>query len=304
MIIASLAPFFWAVTNHIDKYLLSKYTKGGSVGSLVIFSCFVSVIILPIIIIINPTVLLDVVLSHKLLLIVVGILNTLGVLMYLYALHSDNASAVVPFFQLVPVFGFVFGYLILNEIITRDQMLASVFIIIGATLLSIDLRKKRVKFKRRVVFFMLFSTVAFSLHAVLFKLIAIEESFILAIFWEYIGLLVTGIFFILFIKSYRDQFFNLLHENGSSIFLLNILNESLVLAGNLVTAYALTIAPVALVLSIGGFQPLFVSIIEIFIFAFFPILWIKTGDRSIWYVVYQISAILIIMYGGYLLNIS
>ena len=55
--IALIAPFLYAITNHIDKYLISKYIKEGKVGALIMFSALFGIFALPIILVINPMVL-------------------------------------------------------------------------------------------------------------------------------------------------------------------------------------------------------------------------------------------------------
>src|ERR1035437_9572169 len=94
--IALIGPILYAIANHTDKYLISKYLKGGQVGSLVIFSAIFSVIALPIIIFIHPVV-FGVSLVQGLVLAVNGMLVVVAVLLYFYALHKDEASYVVPF---------------------------------------------------------------------------------------------------------------------------------------------------------------------------------------------------------------
>ena len=50
LFIALLPPILYAFTNHLDKFLLSKYFKGGHVGTLVLFSSLFCVFALPVII--------------------------------------------------------------------------------------------------------------------------------------------------------------------------------------------------------------------------------------------------------------
>ncbi|MEK7104724.1 MAG: hypothetical protein AAB868_01655, partial [Patescibacteria group bacterium] len=43
--IAILAPLFWSINTHFDKFILSKYSRGRGVGSVFLFSTFFSAII-------------------------------------------------------------------------------------------------------------------------------------------------------------------------------------------------------------------------------------------------------------------
>src|ERR1035437_7394638 len=126
--IALIGPILYAVANHTDKYLISKYLKGGAVGSLIIFSAIFSIVALPIVILIHPAV-FSVSLLQGIVLALNGMLVVVAVLFYFYALHKDEASYVVPFYQTIPIFTFILGYLILGETITRVQGIASIIII-------------------------------------------------------------------------------------------------------------------------------------------------------------------------------
>lgn len=48
-----------------------------------------------------------------------GILYMGATLFYLHALQSDEASVVAPFFQTVPLFGYVLAYFVLGERLSR-----------------------------------------------------------------------------------------------------------------------------------------------------------------------------------------
>ena len=135
--IALAVPILYAITNHTDKYLISKYIGDGSVGALIIFSALFGIFALPIIFMINPLV-LSISLWQATILAVMGILVIFGILCYFYALKYDEATFVVPFYQIIPIFGFILAYFILGETLTKIQILASLTILVGALILSFD----------------------------------------------------------------------------------------------------------------------------------------------------------------------
>lgn len=298
-IVAITAPFLWAIANYIDKYLLSRFIKGGGIGSLIIFSCLFSIITIPVICYFQPLV-FSVSLLDALLLIFVGILNTFGVLFYLYALDVDDVSTVIPLFQLTPVFGFISAYIFLGEEISQKQFFASIIIILGSVLLTLDLSSSKLFFKKKLLLFMIISTFLYGLHGTMFKFVAINESLILAIFWEQIGLFIVGVTFFIFVDKYRKEFIKLITTNTAPILMLNLLNESIVLMGNVLTAFALILAPVGLVLVIGGYQPLFTLLIGVTLTIFSSKI-VKENIKPK-YILYKFILILVIVYGGYLLN--
>src|SRR3989344_9601316 len=121
-LIALINPVAHAFANHFDKYLISRFIKGGAVGTLILFSSLFAVVVLPVIIILNPSVFTTISASRAIILTINGGLLMLAVLFYLYALESDEASYVVPFFQLIPVFGFIVGYFMLGEVLYANQL--------------------------------------------------------------------------------------------------------------------------------------------------------------------------------------
>ena len=131
-LIALIGPVLYALTNFIDKLLLEKYFKNGGVGTLVLISSLISVFVLPFIFLLDNTV-FSVGYTQILTLAVVGILNVVVIWCYLLALRDEEASIVVVFYQLVPVFGSILGYFILGEVLSQIQLIAMAIIIFGTT---------------------------------------------------------------------------------------------------------------------------------------------------------------------------
>lgn len=299
--LALIAPLFWSVANYIDKYLLSKYVKNGGIGSLILFSCFFALVALPIIYILENGV-VSISITDITLLIVVGVANTLGVLFYLYALNEDETSVIVPLFQLTPIFGFIFSYFLFGEILNLKQVAATIFIIVGAMMVSVRFTNHGIKMKFKVLMLMSGCTILFGLHGSLFKMVASRENFMVSLFWEYIGLLLAGVILFTVFKSYRIQFIEMIKNNTRLILSLNMLNEILVLLGNMITAMSFTLAPVTLVLAVGNFQPLFAILIGLVLSIFFPN--IEREDIQLSNLIYKLISVCIIVLGGYLLSVS
>jgi len=295
-LIAALGSLFYASTNHIDKYLISKYLKNGEVGSLIIFSAIFSIFALPIVYFIKPEVFSVTILQGSVLAIT-GMMTVIAILLYLYALSEDEATNVVPFYQTVPIFGFILGYLVLGEAVSYTQAIASIVIIAGAVVLSLDLGVSKISFKSRVVLYMLSASMLYAISSVLFKLIAVDEGFWQSAFWSLFGKVILGIFFLLFIPVYRNQFLSVLRDNKIGVLSLNSFNETLGILADGLVGYATLLAPVALVLLAGAFQPMFVLIIGVVLTLFFP----KISQESLLkrHVLQKVVAISLIMVGSY-----
>lgn len=298
-LIALIGPILYSLSNHTDKYLISKYLKGGAVGSLIIFSSIFSVVALPVVLFIHPSV-FTIGILKGIALAFNGMLLVIAILCYFYALHKDEASYVVPFYQMIPIFGFILGYFILGETISVIQGIASFVIIIGALVLSFEFGDE-IKFKKEVVLLMTLASVLYAINGVIFKLIALKDGFWLSTFWSLVGKIVLGVIFLIFIQSYRQQFFEMLKENKVAVLGLNSLSEMLFIVAESVMQYATLLAPIALVLLVNSFQPFFVFIIGIFLTLFFPNISQESLSRK--NVIQKIIGIGLIIIGTYFIGI-
>jgi drug/metabolite transporter (DMT)-like permease len=298
-LIALIGPILYALTNFIDKLLLEKYFKNGGVGTLVLVSSLISVFVLPFIFFMDNTV-FSVGYIQILILTVVGILNVAVIWCYLLALKDEEASIVVVFYQLVPVFGSILGYFVLGEILSRIQLIAMAIIILGTTIISFEIdAENKFKLRRQTVLLMLIAALAWAVESVLFKAVALEENLWRTLFWEHLMMTLVGLFIFVFIRSYRENFLLAIRENSRRILSLNILNEILYITGNIVVAFAYLLAPIGLVLLTESFQPIFVFTLGIFFTFFFP----KVATEKIYarHIIQKVIAICITGLGTYLL---
>lgn len=263
--LALLAPIVWALGNHIDAFLVRSFIKDGededshSVGSLIIVSCLVGFILLPLCALMEPEI-FSVPGKLKMILMAVGILEGLSILAYLYAVMEDDIASVVAWFNVIPVFNLFLGLIILDEKITGLQALGFLIIITGLCILSVKRTELGLMLKKKVVILMLFSSLAYSAMTVLFKFSTETDSFWVSSFWQYVGLAILGAIFFIFIKPYRRSFIKIFKSRGGKFYGINMVNEFLFISGTMVSNYASLLAPVALVSLVGSFQPLIVLI--------------------------------------------
>lgn len=299
--IALIGPILYAATNHIDKYILEKYFKAGEVGAVTLFSALFSIVAMPVVYLIEPAV-FSIGLASTVVLIASGILAVTCLILYLHALRDDEASVVVPYYQTIPIFGFILGYFLLGETLGTREIFASVLILIGTIIISLDMSGGAVKFKKRVALLMLLASLLFAVVGVAFKMIAIDEGFWPSLFWNLAGGVLLGIFIFITVKSYRKQFLTVFKVNSVPVLAACSLNEVIFIAADGVSVYATLLAPIALVMLVNGFQPIFVFLIGIILSLFFP----KLGKESLSKndLAQKILAIGIIMAGTYLLGVS
>lgn len=298
-LLALIGPFLYAVTNYIDKVLLEKYFKSGGVGTLMIFSGVLSGLALPFLFLVDPTP-FQVSLFNIGVLAGVGLLYVLVLFFYLKALEDEEVSITVIFYQLVPVFAYGLGFLILGETLSPLQLGAMAIIILGTSIISFEVDiESHFKLRTKTIAYMLAASFCWALGSVVFKAVALEERVVRSLFWEHLMLMFVGIGLFLFVRSYRTHFIAAVKQNSTWILSLNVLNECIYMTGNIVFAFAYLLAPIALILLGEAYQPLFALLIGAFLTLFFPhILKEKLHMRHLWQ---KGLAILVTGIGTYLL---
>src|SRR5688572_6257112 len=224
--IALWAPFLLACANHNDKFLLSRYFKEKSIGPIVILSSLFSGVAIPIVLFIHRDV-YDVSFVQGSAVVATGMLSVFAAVCYLYALGIDEASFVMPFYQTAPIFAYFLGYFILDETITPTQGLGSLVVIAGALALSFEVGLRGIRFKQTVVVLMLGASVLSAVNGVIFKLIAVETGFWAALFWGFVGQVMAGLVFLVWVPSYRRDFLSLFKQQKLAAVGLIALSETL-----------------------------------------------------------------------------
>jgi len=300
-LVALIAPILWSIVNHIDKYMLSKYLKERGVGALLIFSALSSVIILPFIAFFYYSDIFSISSFDFLILLFIGFLSAGAFYFYLMGMEMEEASIVIPLFQLVPVFGYILGYLILNESLHIHQIFSSLLVMFGVIILAMEIdEENKLKLKVRVLLLIAASSFLFALHDILFKKVAIIEGFWVSVFWQYVSLTVFGLIILASVKKFRKEFFSMFSSNmGGRILFLNFTSEILYILGNLSNNFATLLAPVAIVLVVGSSQPLFVFIGGIILTMFLPKIAVEKISHK--HLFHKLFSILIILIGSYFL---
>jgi len=268
ILLAFSGPLFWAISTHIDKYLVERYFKHSETAVLMVFTALIGILMLPFIIWFQPGTLVQPLLNIVVM-IVSGIFYMGAMLFYLRAIQIEEASVVMPLFQTVSLFTFLLGYLVLGETLQWLNAIGALLIIIGALALSLDKSFHFRKLKPRFLAMMMVCTFILALSSVMFKYFAVQSDFWGTIFWNYVGEALFGIG-ILAIPRYWRQFTQLLKKNTTSLLSVNAANELINLGGGLAVRFASLLAPVALVSAISSTTTLFVFLIGVLLTIFLP----------------------------------
>ena len=272
LVFALSGPVLWAISVHLDKYLVERFFKDSNVAVLLVFTASMGVLLLPFIWLYEP----DVTAPGAASIAVItasGVLIMGALLLYLRALQMEEASVVAPFFQASPLFGYVLAYLVLGETLSGRQMIGGVLIIAGALIVSIKLGASGSagpgRFKARLALLMLACGFAFAVSALIFKIFAIQAAFWTTTFWLFVGEAIFAVG-LLSLRSYRVQFFTLLRTNTAALLSINASNELINLGGGLGNRYALLFAPLSIVQAIGSTTTLFVFLFGVLLSVISP----------------------------------
>jgi len=261
-------PLLWAISTHIDKFLVDKYFHDSDTTVLMVFTAFLGVAALPVIWFFQPTVLALPWLA-TVVMTVSGILYMGAMLFYLRAIQTEEASVIAPLFQVNTLFTFLLGLLLLHELPSGLQLLGAGLVVTGAIGLSLDKKLHFGRFKPKLVLLMVSATFVLALSSVVFKFFAVHDEFWATTFWTFVG---EGLFgaAILAVPGSRQQFVRLFRKNPGAVIGVNAANELINLGGGLGVRYASLLAPVALVSAISATSTFFVFLFAILLTLFFP----------------------------------
>jgi uncharacterized membrane protein len=259
---ALCGPILWAISVHLDKYLVERYFKDADVIVLLIFTALMGLVLMPIIAWFEPGV-FQRDLNSVVLMMLSGLFYMTGITFYLRALQGHEASMVAPFFQSSPMFGYILAYLVLGETLSLTQLLG------GALIVSIGPGTRRGRFRWQLAALMLCAGFVLSLSTLIFKAFALKDEFWATAFWMFAGEALFGAGF-LCVGRYRRQFIGLCKSNGTALIALNASNELINLGGGLANRYALIFAPLAIVQAIGSTTTLFVFAFGVLLTLTFP----------------------------------
>ncbi len=281
LVYAFSGPVLWAISTHLDKYLVERYFKRSDVAVLLVFTAFIGVLALPFIAVCQPAVFTPRPGSIALI-VASGILYMGAMLLYLRALQGEEASVVAPFFQASPLFAYGLAYVVLGETLSSRQLLGGVSIVVGALIVSVRLTPaapslassaggggERRGFKIRLAALMLACGFALALSSLIFKAFALTVDFWTTTFWLFVGQAIFGAA-LLAVPSYRKQLAAVVRANTAALVTINGSNELINLGGSLGNRYALMFAPLSVVQAIGSTTTLFVFAFGVLITVFFP----------------------------------
>ncbi|NTU73218.1 EamA family transporter [Candidatus Roizmanbacteria bacterium] len=273
--LAILTPFLFAITNFLEKFLVEKRIKNAlNITILIGFSYGIIGTIL--LVILHFPVLP---LTQLLTLLGIGAILILYLIPYFLALIREDASRIIPLFQVFPAMSLILSYLFLGETITGKQLVGFILVILGGFILGTE-KLERGIFKPRISFWlMMLACLLYSVVGVAFKYASANQGFWTPFAYEMMGGAIGSFLLLLYPLHWRKFSHEFIHMSKSTWGIMTA-NMTFNALADLSYSFAVTLAPVALVSVIGAIQPLFVLVGGIVITRYLPQFIKEDVDKS------------------------
>jgi drug/metabolite transporter (DMT)-like permease len=221
-----------------------------------------------------------------------GLLYCIAIWLYLICLKIEDTSRVVPFFQIIPLFGIVIANVRLNELPVSSALIGIVFLVIGGLALSI----KGGIVKGRLALMMVIASGLVAVNDVVFAEYGRGHAFSEAIFADWCGKGFFGMATLLGIQARRGFIKGLRSKMG-----LMITSEVSYAMGDGLLDVAKLVMPVAIAQAAFSTQPLFVFLGVALLSRRFPSLKEDLGRMEL---KNKIIGIIFMVVGGVLLSMQ
>lgn len=293
IVFALATPIFYGTTNFIDKFLVEKRIREPIV--LTVLTGYLASLVGVLVILARGLEVLEA--SQIGLLFLAGILLNIYLLPYFDAIRLDDVSRVMPLFQFIPIFVLVMSAIFLQESFIRQQLLGFVLIVAGGFIIATERIEGGILRPRKLFWLMMLSSFLYASVGIVFRFVVRSEDFWTTLSYEYLG---SGLGATLILSFYlvRQGIIQEVKAIRSALGLVG-LNTSLGVAAQLTEAYAISLAPVALVITVESPQPLFVFLVGLALSIWFPKL-IKEDIRATTLAL-KLMTIILILLGVYLI---
>ncbi|HCS78273.1 TPA: hypothetical protein DIV55_00850 [Patescibacteria group bacterium] len=262
---ALLAPALYAIVNFVDKYIVSKEVK--DYRGMPIYATIVGFIVGTIFWIATGFPILSV--QDALIVLLTGVLTLWGAALYFKAISIEDASKLILWFQMTPVFTLILAFILLGERITLTQILGFFLILMAVISISVEKGKYLFYLSQNLILILIVDAL-WALSGVLIKFTIAANSLSKILSYESWGIGIGGLILYLFIPSIKKAFKKSLKSVRKVALIIMFGNESLFVVGKSVTFFAYSIGPAALVSIVGSTQVFFGILLGIILTIFIP----------------------------------
>lgn len=220
-----------------------------------------------------------------------GLIFVIAIWLYLVCLKTEETSRVVPFYQIIPIFGIVVANLIIGELPTGQQLAGIFTLVIGGTVLSL----KKGVITRKLAVLMILSSALIALNDVIFGNFGRGYSVTETVFADWCGKAFFGLLALFFAGTRRSFIRGLRAKMG----IMAGTEVAFSLGDGLMDAAKL-VMPIAVAQAAFCTQPLFVLIGVVLLAKRFPSL---KEDFTRKEMVFKTIGIITMVVGGILLTV-
>ena len=284
--LALLYPLFLALSNVIDKFLLTKRVKYcfalAPMSGLMVFLLASGVLFF---------VPLHTTLTQSIAAFSIGIVISITWILYYYILSFEEVSRAMAIGYLTPVIVALFARIILSESLPFSKYAAIILATTGAVLIGIQ-KWDRGIVMRKMFYFILLNCTLWAIVAITQKYLLSTMSFYNLFVLQSFGL-TMGLAFTLLLQKVRTH---VPHIFKSIHFVF--VSEALTFTGGIVYLAAMSRAEVSKVSAMGSIQPLYVLIVMLLLSTFMPNILKEVFTKQT--LVIKIISVLMIVVGTYI----
>lgn len=273
IIVALLNPLLHGAANVFDNYLTNRMWK--NTGSLIFYATIMNVLFTPFVLIFGIPKLPPLTMIPAV--IVTAALDLLYLLPYYRALQNEDTSNVSSLFSLGYLFTPVLAFLLVHELLTASQYIGFAIVIFASVVGSIS-SSGPIRINR-ALFYMVLAGIIVGAETVMYKYLFTEMSWNTGFIFEHIAAFLIMALLFLCSTALRNSV-----RNSWAAFKkvghLFAAEECLTMAGSGAVTYAIALAPVTVVQSIGATQPFFVLLYAMLFSRLFPKLFRERIDRK------------------------
>jgi len=285
-----LTAFLWAITNILDKLIVSRYLLDIKLLyiPLSLINVFAGAIVLAFFWQPLET-------PHYFLAILSGIALIIMGYLYFLAAKIEDISRVAPLFAIVPITTAMLGAIFLGEIFSVKIYISMGLIVFGSMLIMFRGNLPRL-FRSRAFGLMILSSVVVSFNAIITKYLLEFYSFWVVFGWT---TLITGVIGMgIFMKWWR-KLVEEVHQRGYKGIWITLSSEAISIGATIIYTLAVSLWYVSLVSSIITLQYAFVFIFSVILYRFRPGLLGEEVSKKI--AIQKVIALLLIISGIFLI---
>jgi drug/metabolite transporter (DMT)-like permease len=291
--LALLAPLIYAVVNLIDDNMLRHVYKSPHIGAIVsgLFGGLplLSLFFLPV---------QGIGLQFAAAATLAGFLTTVFLYCYFVALDKESPSVVVAFLGAAPILLGALSFALLGERLTQSEIVGAGIVIVASGLLVTN-RGDRTHFSKSLPS-LLAATLLLSVISVLLKYAYNGAVFYPVYLTFCAGMMLGGVYFwLVLFYAKQTKTTKRLKKSLKKFFVLFLITELLGIAAEFTMSLAISRGPVTAVRTMEGIQPVYILLISVLLYPFYPKLFREVSEGRI---AYKLALVSFIVAGLYLLR--